>query len=99
VLPYAVDGNFQPQPNVVAIEVPFQDSMPCPGLRNIAIMSDPVNRHISYMLAHADWKEDMILEYIRHKTPRPKKYYMNGYPIVNSKVIRQLLGSQRFIYT
>jgi hypothetical protein len=51
------------------------------------------------MLAHADWKEDMILEYIRHKTPCPKKYFMNGYPIVNSMVIRQLLGRQWFIYT
>lgn len=100
LLPYAVDVEYKPRSNnVVAVEIPFKDSMPCPGFRSFAIMRDPVTRLQSHMLAHRNWNEAKIKGYIRNRTPAPEHYYMDGYPIVNNMVIRQLLGRSRFIDT
>lgn len=94
LIPYTnVDVNF------VAVEVPFQDSMPCGLFRSFAIMRDPVTRLQSHMRAHRNWSQDRIMACIRNRTPAPSNYYMDGYPIVNSMVIRQLLGRERFIDT
>jgi hypothetical protein len=101
LLPYAVDQDNQPRNNFVAVEVPFQESMPCDPrtFRSFAIMRDPVTRLQSHMLAHGNWKEARITAIIRNRKPCLEFYYMDGYSIVNSMVIRQLLGRERFIDT
>lgn len=97
LLPYAVDKDLKPRINVVAVEVPFQDAMPCQGFRSFAIMRHPVTRLLSHIAAHRNWNEQMIMRYARNRQPPFNNYYLDGYPIVNSMVIRQLLGRDRFV--
>jgi len=96
LLPYALDEEFKPRINLVAVEVPFRDSMPCPGFRSFAIMRDPVTRLQSHIAAY-NWKQSYITGIIRKRVPVPDNYYMDGYSIVNSMVIRQLLGRERYV--
>jgi hypothetical protein len=101
LLPYTMDENDVPfrRINFVAVEIPFREEMPCPGqYRSFATMRDPIQRVKSHMLAHR-WDEEHMLKLVRDKTKCPETTYMDGYPIVNSMVIRQLLGRERFTDT
>lgn len=93
LLPYALNSV-----NFVAVEVPFQDSMPCENIsfRTFAIMRDPVARLQSHMLVH-HFSPERIRNIIQQRKPCPSDYFMDGYPIVNSMVTRQLLGRERFV--
>jgi hypothetical protein len=87
--------------NFVAVEVPFHDAMPCPGKwRSFAVMRNPIDRILSSMAFHVQ-KEQTVLQWITsphdYKVTPNDKFLSSGYPVVNSMVIRQLLGRERFV--
>jgi len=86
------------RPNFLAIEVPFMDAMPCAGFRSFAVMRDPVARLISHMQFY-NLSPPKIVQWIKTRQPNEANAYMNGYPVVNCMIIRQLLGRARFIDT
>lgn len=95
--PLTTGKNGQPfqRQNFLAVEVPYQDQMPCPGFRSFAIMRDPVARIISHLTFHG-MNESKIFSWIKLHTACPESTHMGGYPVVNSIVIRQLLGRERY---
>lgn len=84
--------------DIVAVEVPLQENMPCPGFLSFALIRNPIERVNSHMRAHR-WTQDHIKHWAKERTGSSPTYYLDGYPIVNSMVIRQLLGRARFLDT
>jgi hypothetical protein len=95
--PLTTDENGTPfrRNNFVAVEVPFQEEMPCPGFRSFAIMRDPIARVLSHIKFH-NWSDAVIEKWIARRTPSPRSF-LKGYPVLNSMVIRQLLGRRRWM--
>jgi hypothetical protein len=95
--PLTVDDKGRPfhRNNFVKTEVPFLDKMPCPGYRSFAVMRHPLTRIVSHMTFHKH-NETMLRQWTVERMPNPPDSYMRGYPIINSMVIRQLLGRTRF---
>jgi hypothetical protein len=87
--------------NFVAVEVPFHDAMPCPGFRSFALMRRPVERFVSLMRYQPSrFPKDKVVRWIDNKEASSialRRGHMDGYPTVNSMVIRQLLGRRRFL--
>lgn len=81
--------------NFLAVEVPYKDKMPCPGFRSFAIMRHPVARVISHVTYHG-LHPSKLVTWIKDRTPNPTNSFVVGYPVVNSMVIRQLLGRKRY---
>lgn len=100
LLPYTMDEHDRPfhRNNFVSVEIPFQEEMPCRGFRSFAIMRDPIQRLISHMRVRS-FEQDQVIKWIKSKSPISNGRYMSCYPIVNSMVIRQLLGQERFLDT
>jgi len=89
-------GDLFQRNNFIVVEVPFQNAMPCPGFRSFAVMREPVARFTSLM-RFSRLDENKVLGWI-NKTQRKNPFqYMEGYPMVNNMVIRQLLGRDRFL--
>lgn len=90
--------------NLVAVETPLMEPLPCRGFRSFAVMRRPVSRLLSHMPYHRLAPED----YIRYMndpkgermTERERgmtgRHVYVGYPIVNCFVIRMLLGRERY---
>lgn len=98
--PYTMDdsGVSFRRNNFLAVELPLHETMPCPRFRSFAIMRDPVKRCFSHLLFE-QIPEKMVEKWMEQKTPGTRKdYFMNGYPVINNMVIRQLLGRARFIH-
>lgn len=82
----------------VAVEVPFQEAMPCPSFLSFALMRNPVDRVQSHMRFHS-LKRNEIINWVQSRKPCNRSSFVFGYPIVNSMVIRQLLGRERYTDT
>lgn len=95
--PYTTNDRGVPftRSNFLAVEIPFREAMPCPGFRSFAIMRDPVKRLLSHMKVH-QFDEETIRMWIQKRQRHQHDYYLYGYPIINSMIIRQLLGRARF---
>lgn len=95
--PLTTDEQGRPfhRTNFLAVEVPYADEFPCPGFRSFAIMRHPVSRLVSHMTFHG-WNETTIRKWSKEHTPNPTSTYIEGYPIVNCMVIRELLGRKRY---
>lgn len=96
LIPYTTDKAGIPfrRNNFIAVEAPFQEEMPCPNFRSFAIMRHPIARLKSIMANHP-YTEEEIEQWIQ-KRMTTEKTCLRGYPVVNSFVIRQLLGRRRF---
>lgn len=96
LIPYTTDESGTPfrRNNFVAVEVPFQEEMPCPNFRSFAIMRDPIARLESQMGVH-NLTEATVQTWIDERISKGKGF-LHGYPVVNSFVIRHLLGQKRY---
>lgn len=99
LLPYTMDqrGIAFRRNNLIVVGAPFFEEMPCPGhYRSFAIMRDPIDRLASHV--YSEGILDMELSsWASQKLRTPSDSWMKGYPILNSMVIRQLLGQDRFV--
>lgn len=95
---YTIDqnGTRRNNNNFLAVEVPFKDEMPCENYTSFAIMRRPVERVVSHM-NFEHFSEALVTQWITTKKSNSATWYMDGYPIVNCMVIRQLLGRERYV--
>ncbi len=99
LIPYTLDDHGIPfhRNNFIALQVPFLEEMPCPGdYRSFSIMRDPIDRLASHLHSEGFHTNDLH-SWAKDRTRTPPDSWMHGYPVVNSMVIRQLLGQDRFV--
>jgi len=90
------EGQLYRRHNFIAIERPWYDEMPCPGLRSFAVMRNPVARFVS-LLDYFKTDKQLMIKYMKNQTfPKYNEFAMRFqiHP-TNSWTIRQLLGYNR----
>ncbi len=81
--------------NFLAVEVPYKDKMPVSRISFLCGHETSVARVISHLSYH-ELNQSQLITWIKNRTPTPANSFIEGYPVVNNMVIRQLLGRKRY---